>query len=274
MLTTLNYAESATGLTGENAVNLASGLFASIERACNRVFARVIESIDVVDGGDSVEVCQYRHRMKPGDKVSLASTSRSSDLDIVGAVILSEGFGRDQYRIAAPEGVTIAAEDIDGVDFYSRPHWTEIRRTRKGSTSAFVQKLPLMEVVKLSVPDGDGGWEEVLAEDYLIAGVMQGEASITGEVSLVSSTFSGAFNGDLYHPAGVQIEYVAGEPEPPEDAIYAMREILKVATRRNKQSDIQSESYDYYSYSRLSADQIGTLFGEAERIIRELRIPA
>lgn len=272
MLLKLSEAEAATKKIGEQAIAIAAGLFASMQTCCNRSFAQRVENVTI--SGATATLLSFRHGFYVGQSVCVTTDSKSSSLDLAKATVLETGFGRDTFQVSLGDSATITQAQADASTVYVRPVRKLIRRTREGSQSVFVQHLPLTKVISLSLPDGEGGWTVLDADRYVFSGDRQEALSYSGEITLTSGSFPGGRDGSRFHPAGALIEYVAGEAVPPAELFYAMPRLLESAERRTRSSGMQSESYDYYSYSKLTADQVGSLFGEADKIIRELSIPA
>lgn len=272
MLLKLSEAEAATKKIGEQAIGIAAGLFSAMQVACNRSFAQRVEGVTVA--GSVVSFLSFRHGFYAGQSISVSTDTGRSALDMVTATVLEAGVTRDTFALSLAEDDSISQDQANARTIYVRPVRTLLRRTKAGSQSVFVQHLPLTQVVSLSVADGGGGFTLLDPDRYVFSGDRQETVSYSGEITLTSGSFAGGRGGSRFHPAGALVKYVAGEPVPPAELFYAMPRLLAAAEARSKSSGFQSESYDYYTYSKLTADQVGTLFGEADRIIRELRIPA
>lgn len=270
MLLTLSEAraEVSSSLNTAQVIDITAGLSDSLRTACNRIFAHRVE--DVVADGSNAILTVYRHGFTPGQKVRVSSNGLDSDLDVDGTISTSN-FGIDKFQIVS----TISQGDADDLtEVTVRPIQEFIGRTRY-IPSVFVPWRPLVEVLSVSTPDGDGGWTELESTAYTMEGGVSNGVSLSGEIELIDGTcFPGGKLGRRWHPAGVKVEYVAGEAAIPPGIVYAMKNLVKNAQTRATQSEFASESHDYYSYSKLTPDQIGKLFGEAEHIISQLRIPA
>lgn len=269
MLLTLSEAKAAIGgsPTDEEAINLAAGVSDALRAACNRVFPSVIESVAATTGS-LVTVTSYHHGLVPGDRIRVNTRGGGSGIDLLDATVGSGGLTRDKFEVDA----NVSAFDpvlSGGLTF--RKVITEVMRTC-GQTSVFVQWRPLESILGVSLINSEGTWDAVAEADYAVPDLTS-SLSMTGEVELLRRSFPTGTNGRKCHPTGAKIVYVSGDRYISPSLLYAMKGLLEAAERRRRIAGFQSESYDYYSYSRLSAAEVGQLFGEADRIIAELRIP-
>ncbi|MEM1225912.1 MAG: hypothetical protein AAGJ40_09445 [Planctomycetota bacterium] len=259
---------SLVTLSAGDAVAVAAGLSDALSRACNRVFARYVESI-TADGTTTV-VTSFRHGLSAGDRVSIATEGGSSPLDGSVQTVAATNLTLDTFEIAS--AMTSAEATAIG-SATMRPVVDEVHRTRCVD-SIFVQCRPLAEVVSLETHDGSQSYTTVAATDYSVVGPFKDGVSLSGEVALLEDQFpDGSLNG-RWDPIGAKISYVAGEPTIPSGVEYLMTNMLNGLYGRLTASGFQSENIDYYSYSRLSTAEIGTLFGEADQIIKSYRIAA
>lgn len=270
MLIRLSEARTALGgfLGDEKIVAITSGIGDSLHVTCNRMFPKQVES--VAGSGSTATLTVYRHGLQAGSKVSLASPTGDTTLDIATATVLATGLTADAFQVTLPTGTVTASANPN---LTMRKVLTQINQTR-GETSTFVPYRPLASVVSMSRPDGSGGWTAYPAASYVIAGGTNDGLSLSGEIALVGERLASGLYGERWHPAGVRIEYVAGEPVLPERARYFMTNAISAVYGRLTASGMQSENIDYYSYSRLSSSEVGQLFGESDQIIRQLRISA
>jgi hypothetical protein len=230
------------------------------------VFPQQVDS--VVGDGETATLTVYRHGLVAGDKVYLSSPYGGTDLDLAPATVLATGLSVDEFQITV-DGVTVESSVCP--DLTIRKVLTHVGRTR-GERETFVPWRPLADVVSLSTLNYAGEWVESTATTYTIAGGVDGGLSLTGEVALLSGTLPCGLNGERWHPKGVKVEYVAGEAVLPPRAEYFLSKAISSVYARLTASGLQSEGIDYYSYSRQSSSEVGKLFGEADAILRQLRI--
>jgi len=231
------------------------------------VFPHIIESI--VADETNATITAYRHGLKAGDKVRLTTEAGGTDIDLDSATVLSDGLTRDVFKVAC----TITQGDATAVSRASvRPVRVAQHRTC-GGESVFVDWRPLVDVVSLSVPDGQGGWTAKLATEYEISGDTGDGVSLTGEIVLLYDSFSRGTGTNKHRANGVRIEYVSGESFLVPTAKYVFTKCLGTISDRLLQSGIQSESMEYYSYTRSAADGAGVLIGEFDGLLNQLRIP-
>jgi len=252
-------AELQSSIVDEDSVaNLIGGLSVALERACNRRFAMRVS--DVSTSNSVVTFKIPHHRLEIGDIVYVS---------VIGGGEL-EGYAT--VTGVEPHEFTISNEtgSVDSMIASVRKVRTQYLST-SGESCVFVPHLPLASVYSLSYKDSEATWVEYATSDYVVPDKVD-ELSYSGEIALLEKFFPRSRAGGR-HPEGARVRYVVGEPFPKADIVYAMKGLVKQAKSRLRKSQFSSESYDYYSYSRLSASEIGKLFGEADRIIRDNRIP-
>jgi hypothetical protein len=267
MFVKLSEAKAAIGgdVSDESAISIAAGISESLSKACNRVFPRLVESIAI--SGSRAVVTSYWHGLHPGDRIRVNTMAGGTPLDIGDVTVGPGGYSRDTFEIETNASAFDPA--IAGTITFRKVRM-QVFRTR-GEPSVFVPWRPLESVLKLEVRSSSDVWEEVPADEFAISGEHDG-LSLTGEVERIGKAFPcGRDNAAV--PNGARVTYVAGDPFVSPDILYATINLIAAATDRNKRAEFQSQSYDYYSYSRMSSSEIGKLFGEADRIVMEYKIP-
>jgi len=269
--------------------DLAAGLSQSIARLCNRAIAMRASEAASVDGVATIKV--PRHSLSVGQSVSLYSVSDPenwSGVFEVTSVGCIDTFTVTLVDHEEPPEETITLEHQG--ELTVRPVIDAVLPTNGGS-SIFLDPRPVAEVLSVELGQSDGTFADPLElEDFGLSEVKQG-VSFTGELTLFSGSFpcrsstprsrgflsgglpaGGSFRNGYAMPRGARIRYVSGEPLVPSDLIYACRKLVSAIRKRAKRGDMKSMSYDYFSYTRMSGDELAGLVGEAESIIQSHRL--
>lgn len=248
--------------------DFASGVCVALERATNRVIARRAINATAASGVATVTV--PRHGWRTGQSVRVVALNAAEHWD--GVFVITGTPDVDSLTFA------IESEEVSesAIELSLRPVRTATLQTRGGS-SLFLDPRPLAEVLTIELGVGDGTFDDpLLATDHGL-GDVTGGVSLSGELVLYSRNFperKGDYRGGRYVNAGVRVTYVCGEDVAPPDLVYACGRAMATvwARSRKKNADFKSESYDYYSYSRMSRGELAELFGEVESIILSYRL--
>lgn len=221
----------------------------------NRIFGHAIESI--ATDGSSVVIRVFRHGLPQSGKVYLTGTGAAG---LTGAVSYTR-IDADSIRVA---GITVT-ETIEGRGQLAVPRTMDLEivsnvmRIKPGPVAG-------IEDIRLRV----NAWEElgafpdssiVPATDYLLAS--DGPICWSGEIefSRSLSTVQMERRPGYIRPVRsrirriARVSYYAGVVEiMPDDLIEAIAAFAKVLAT-DPLADKASESYEYYSYSRLTADE-------------------
>lgn len=248
--------------------DFAAGITQAFERACNRVIARRVSNATAAEGVATAII--PRHGWRVGQEIRVAAINAASHWDGLTEVASVSGWDQITFEIDSE------LESETATEITIRPVREAVLQTR-GTQSVFLDPRPLAEIISVELGKGDGTYEtELDADTYALGDIVDG-VSFTGELVLYDDTFPerlGNYRRGGYINAGARIKYISGEPIPPNDLIYGARRAMKTTWEQKdkKNSNLQSESYDYYSYSRMGADQLAGLFGELESIIKSHRI--
>lgn len=249
--------------------DFAAGITAAFERACNRVIAKRVSNATAADGTATAII--PRHGWRVGQEIKVTAVNADSHWEGLTEVASVTGWDQITFAIDSEEETETATE------ITIRPVRQSILQTR-GTQSLFLDPRPLAEIVSVELGEGDGTYQTALeTTKYALGDIVDG-VSLTGELVLYDGLFperlGGTYRQGKYINAGARVSFISGEPVPPSDLIYGARMAMKKTWERKdkKNSDLQSESYDYYSYSRMGADQLAALFGELESIIKSHRI--
>lgn len=248
--------------------DFASGITAALEKACNRVFAKRCSNATAATGTASATI--PRHGLKVGQSIAVAAINAASHWDGITTVASVTGFDDFTFEIDSE----LASETA--IEISIRPVRSEIKQTNGGSI-LMLHPRPVGQVTSVEVGKGDGTFDTALATAKYMLGDVTDGASYSGELVLFEGAFptrTGSYRGGDHQVAGVRVGYVCGEPVVPPDLVYGAQRAMKSVweKRLKKNTDLQSESYDYYSYSRMGAEQLRDLFGEFESIIRSHRL--
>lgn len=248
--------------------DFASGVCVALERATNRAIARRAVNATAASGVATVTV--PRHGWRTGQSVRVVALNADAFWDGVFVIIGTPDVDTLTFAITG-----VASPDA-AIELSLRPVRVATLQTRGGS-SLFLDPRPLGEVLSVELGAGDGTFSDPLLATQHGLGDVIGGVSLTGELVLYSQTFPervGDYRGGRYVNAGVRVAYVSGEEVAPPDLVYACgRAMATVWSRsRKKNADFKSESYDYYSYSRMSRGELAELFGEVESIIFSYRL--
>jgi hypothetical protein len=248
--------------------DFAAGITAALERACNRTFAKRISNATAING--TVTATIPRHGFKVGQRIAVAAINAAPHFE--GLMEVASVSGWDQFTF----GIDSQLASEAAIELSVRPVREVVMQTR-GGQAVFLDPRPVAEVVSVEIGEGGGTFAAPLgASKYALGDLIDG-VSFTGELVLYEQRFPerrGTFKDGRWATAGARISYVSGEPNAPSDIIYGAKRAMKSVWDRKdrKNADFQSESYDYYSYSRMGADQLAALFGELESIIQSHRV--
>jgi hypothetical protein len=264
-LATLGEVRAAVGSTPSDSVLMdrLAGVSAGIERYCNRAFPKRVSAVAV--SGTDLSLTIPRHGFMAGDFVVLKSSTGNEDID-----------GTHEITSVASEHVftidtTVTEDEIEGIEITARKRREAIRPTR-GGRSMFLDPLPVSEVISLSLSDGAQGWTLLEATAYDLAEKTDG-LSTSGEVMLYSKAFPSYRDGGVY-PAGMKAVFVSGAAWVQPDIVQACIAVCKTIDKRQRSAGLSSESYDYYSYTRMTSTELKQLFGEVESTLTHYRITA
>ena len=257
---TVEEALSAYGRDNDSIGDLVAGLGSLLGRMCNREFAsRVSESIS---SGDTITLTVPNHGFSAGQSVSVVAEDGSLDeiCEITSVPTLSK------LTVQTSD----VAPDICNLDSTVRLVHVATFAT-DGTDTVFIDPRPVSEIVKVSIPDGDGGWEEVDSSGYALSETRNG-LSFCGALVNLERNWPHPKSGRARLSSGVKVEFVSGEPVVPPDAVYAMKLAVKQCRRNEKTGIFQSESNEGYSYSRRSSQELKAAFGEVLSTINQLKI--
>jgi len=278
MFISLADATSALGdpsMSSEDVINLTSGIGDAMGKAMNRTFVQLAES--VVADGANLTVTSYYHGFRIGQSVRVMTDNGQSELDISEAVILSDGFGKDTFKIAC----TVPSGNVGNYgSIYFAPYRTDFLRTFP-TPHVSVMNFPVIDVTKVerrhdryysagASPDEEG-FETLDSQEYWVEGEDYAE-NVLGRIVLRWKLWPAGTMGQKYNARGARITYCYGGVMDPAIA-FAFKNLLGNVKKRNASQDYQSESYDYYSYSKLSSGDIGALLGQYDNIIKQYSIP-
>lgn len=248
--------------------DFAAGITAAFERACNRAIAKRVSNATAQNGTATATI--PRHGWRVGQQIVVTAINADAHWEGITEVTSVSGWDVITFQIDSE------AESETATEITIRPVRSSVFQTR-GTQSLFLDPRPLADVVSVELGKGDGTYETALdASTYALGDLVDG-VSLTGELVLYGRRFPerrGTYRQGGYINAGARVAYVSGEPIPPSDLIYGARKAIKTQWERKdkKNADLQSESYDYYSYSRMSTEQLAAMFGELESIIRSHKI--
>ena len=252
--------------TDQQAGDMIAGVTNLIARLTNRTFAmRVSHARTNGSGGSKLELTVPGHRSAPGGKVSLRSDVSPSPLNGIFPV---ESTTRHQIVIDLGEASVTDAE-LNTQSLLVREVQREIQLCGR-TGSIFVSSLPLAEVISVSYSDGAGNWLPIDEGRYEMA-AGKGGLSFSGEIALRCRPFWSCGRPSLSEPA--RVEYVAGEPYVLWDLVSAALNVLVESQRQGVKSGLQSERFDYYSYSRVGPDELRKLLGSAANAIEAMKLP-
>jgi hypothetical protein len=235
-----------------------AGMAEVISSYCNRVFASLVSCIEA-DAVNWVVTIPF-HGFEVGSQVKFSSSGDYTEtLEIID-------------RTTHTFTVANVIEQVDVDLMLSDPEWVSVRpvRTMTLSTNGYDRialfPRPVAEVVSLTI---DG--VTIDPSEYGLADIDNG-LSFIGEVVLGSSCYPEKGDRDR-QTAGATVEFVSGEAFPPIALQSAMLYVLKVQPTRQGQAAYQSQSMEYYSYSKMSGADVGSLLGESEFAIKRFRLP-
>lgn len=242
-----------------------------LERTCCRAFPMMVS--DVVASNESgdeterdLEFTIPHHGLRVGTSVKVeTSTGVLSDL----YTIDSRSVHKIQIR------ATISAAGADAL--LDSEEWVSVRKVRKvvkatkGGSSIFLDPRPVAEIISVTT---DSAVETVAmdAADYALGDRDEDGLSFIGELMLKTASLP-VKGRESHYSDGVTVEFVSGELYPPRALHEALLNLLVELPKRQARGDLQSESFEDYSYSRLSVSEVGRLFGESEYVIREFTLP-
>jgi hypothetical protein len=243
---------------------LVAGMSSAFSITCNRTFA--MRASEAIEAAGKLKIFIPFHGLMPGQQVSITIAGEAADpIDLL--TIEEAEFTTHEFQVPFDQPLG----DLCDAGVTVRPVQTEVHSTR-GEPAVFVDRLPLAEVVSVSTKDADGAWESLAVADYMIADTRSG-LSFSGEVALDSTYFPSPTLKRCWKPAAVQVEFIAGEPTVPAAVVHAVSASVKNASTRQGSSGLQSESLDYYSYTRMSPQAAAETFGDVMQTIRQYRIP-
>jgi hypothetical protein len=248
--------------------DFAAGISAALEKACNRVFAKRASNATAVNGTASAKV--LRHGLRVGQSIKVAAINAASHWDGVTTVASVTGYDELTFEIDSELASETAAE------ISIRPVRSNVMQTSGGSI-LMLHPRPVAEITSVEIGLGDGTYETALASTAYALGDQIDGVSYSGELVLYTELFPkrlGDYRGGHLQTSGARVGYVCGEPIVPPDLVYGAQRAMKSVweKRLKKNTDLQSESYDYYSYSRMGTEQLRDMFGEFESIIRSHRL--
>jgi hypothetical protein len=264
-LATLGEVRAAVGSTQSDSVLMdrLAGVSAAIERYCNRAFPKRVSAVAVASGVLSLTI--PRHGFMAGDVVVVKSSTANSSLD--GTKTIASVVSEHVFTITT----TLTEDEIEGLEITVRKRRESIRPTR-GGRSMFLDPLPVSEVVSLSLSDGAQGWTLLETTEYDLAEKTDG-LSTSGEVILYTKAFPSYRDGRIY-PSGMKAVFVSGAAWVQPDIVQACLAVCKTIDKRQRSAGLSSESYDYYSYTRMTSTELKQLFGEVESTLTHYRITA
>ncbi len=248
--------------------DFAAGITVALEKACNRVFARRVSNATAVSGTATATI--PRHGWSVGQSIRIAAINAAPHWDGITTVASVTGWDTITFEIDSEVSEETAAE------LSIRPVRQAVLQTNGGQT-VLLHPRPVAEITSLELGNGDGTYETALAASAYAIGDPVDGVSYSGELVLYETFFpyrAGDYRGGQYITAGARVSFVCGEAIVPSDIIYGARQAMKsVWANRNKtKPNMQSESYDYYSYSRMNTEQLSEMFGELQSIIRSHRL--
>lgn len=249
--------------TDQQTGDMIAGVTNLIARMTNRTLAMRVSHARI--NGNTLELTVPGHRTFPGEMVALRSDVAPNPLNGLFQVtsITRHKIDLDLGDVVVPEA------DLNGQSFLVRKVQRETHVNGRTGT-IFVANLPLAEVVSVSYSDGNGNWLPLDESGYEVISGTNG-LSLSGEIALRGRPFWSGGRPCWTEPA--RVEYVAGEPYVLWDLVDAALTVLVESQRGAVKSGMQSERYDYYSYSRLGADELKKLLGSAANAIDAMKLP-
>jgi len=248
--------------------DFAAGISAALEKACNRVFARRASNATAANGTASATI--PRHGFRVGQSIKVAAINAASHWDGITTVASVTGYDALTFEIDSE----LASETATEISI--RAVRSNVFQTQGGSI-LMLHPRPVADITSVEIGKGDGTYDAALATSAYALGDQLDGVSYSGELVLYSDLFPkrlGDYAGGSLRTAGARVGYVCGEPIVPPDLVYGAQRAMKSVweKRLKKNTDLQSESYDYYSYSRMGTEQLREMFGEFESIIRSHRL--
>jgi hypothetical protein len=269
ILTSNEILEALPKITSERQrFDLAAGMKQALEKACNRVFpSRVGQAVTV---SQTTTLTVPRHGLRVTDQIRLASSDPSANWNGTFSVLSVPSL--DTFTISLTPSVAFASAG----EVTMRRVITEVQDTQGGNKIACTYR-PVSLVVSVEVSDASNVFQTALDSSLVMLDEDVQGVSYSGFVELRNTTLPYRANKSWREggrfPRGVRIKYVAGEPTVPADLFIACKRAVAEMVRREEQGGLTSESYDYYSYTMGSAEELSKHFGELSMLIRHYRLP-
>lgn len=269
ILTSGEILEALPKITSERQrFDLAAAMKAALEKACNRIFPSRISQATTSNGVTTITI--PRHGLSVGNQVRLATGNTSSNWN--GLFTVASVTGVDTFTIAlTPSGSLASVGEVT-----CRKVITEVQDTQGGSSFACTNR-PVSQVVSVEVSDSLNVLQAALDSSLVMLEEDTDGVSLTGIVWLKGVTLPTRAGKNWREggrfPRGLRVKYVAGEPFVPADLLAAAKRAVAEMVKREEQGGLTSESYDYYSYTMGTADELSKHFGELAMLIRSYRLP-
>lgn len=248
--------------------DLGAAVSAALERACNRVLAKRLSAATTSGGVTTITV--PRHNLSVGDSVRLYTQDTASNWN--GTFEVDAVPSIDTFAISLSPDVSLSVAG----EVTMRPVRTEVQDT-EGGRSFVCNVRPVAEIVSVEVADYDHVFGAALDAENVLLSTETGGVSLSGEVVLRYQVLpvdaNGTWRTGNRFPRGLRVKYVSGEPLVPQDILHTVRKAIKQMVSISGRGGKVSESYEDYSYTLGSVEQLSKYFGELHSLIRHYRLP-